>query len=191
MENVTGARTATKHLISLGHKRIGMLNASMRSQPAQERLEGFKIAMQEANLEIDPNLVVSSESTVLDGFTREAGYELMKDLLGRGQERPSAVLVASDIQASGALWAIDEIGLHCPEDIAIVGFDDIELASQLRLTTMRQPMFDMGVLAGRKIEERINGSEAPPASIPLVPELVVRETCGARSSSVARVPAEI
>ncbi len=178
VENVNGARTATKHLIALGHRRIGMLNASLRSQPAQERLEGFTLAMQEAELSIDPHLTVSSSSTILDGFTRESGYELMKDLLNLGTERPTAVLVASDIQASGALWAIEEAGLHCPDDIAIVGFDDIELAGHLRLTTMRQPMFDMGVLAGRKIEERINGSTEPPSSIPLVPELVVRETCG-------------
>ncbi len=187
VENVTGARTATKHLIGLGHRRIGMLNASMRSQPAQERFEGFKLAMREAALEIDPRLTVSSNSTILDGFTREAGYELMKELLSLGHDRPSAVLVASDIQASGALWAIEEAGLCCPEDIAIVGFDDIELASHLRLTTMRQPMFDMGVLAGRKIEERISGSIAPPSNIPLVPELVVRETCGATRRDVRKM----
>ncbi len=190
VENVTGARTATRHLISLGHKRIAMLNASMRSQPAQERLEGFRMAMREADLAIDPRLTVSSNSTVLDGFTRESGYELMKELLGLGHDRPTAVLVASDIQASGALWAREEVGLHCPDDVAIVGFDDIELASHLRLTTMHQPMFDMGVLAGRKIEERINGSDSPPSSIPLVPELVIRDTCGAKSSSIARVEAD-
>lgn len=182
VENVKGGHTATKHLISLGHRRIGMLNASMRSQPARERLEGFKSAMKEAGIAIDPRLTVSTNSTVLDGFTRECGHELMKDLLHLGSERPTAVLVSSDIQASGALWALEEAGLHCPEDMAIVGFDDIELASHLRLTTMRQPMFDMGVLAARKLEERINGSQLPPASNPFVPELIVRETCGAKRS---------
>jgi len=180
VENVKGAHTATNHLISLGHKRIGMLNASMRSQPVQERLEGFRQAMDEAGLEIDPQLTVSSNSTILDGFTRECGYELMKELLNLGSSRPTAILVSSDIQASGALWAIEEAGLKCPDDIAVVGFDDIELARHLRLTTMRQPMFDMGVLAARKIEERINGSQLPPADNPFVPELVIRETCGAR-----------
>ncbi len=180
VENVKGAYTATNHLISLGHKHIGMLNASLRSQPVRERLEGFESAMADAEIKIDPRLLVSSKSTVLDGFTRECGYELMKDLLQLGATKPTAVLVSSDIQASGALWAIEEAGLRCPEDIAIVGFDDIELASHLRLTTMRQPMFEMGVLAARKLEERINGSQLPPASNPFVPELVVRETCGAK-----------
>jgi len=80
------------------------------------------------------------------------------------------------------LWAIEEAGLHCPEDIAIVGFDDIELASHLRLTTMRQPMFDMGVLAARKLEERINGSQLPPANNPFVPELIIRDTCGMKKT---------
>ncbi len=179
VENTKGAYTAAKHLISLGHKRIAMLNANLRSQPARERFEGFKQAMNDAGIQLDPLLIKSSTSTVLDGFTREAGYELMTELLQLGVEKPSAVLVASDIQASGALWAIEEAGLHCPDDIAVVGFDDIELARHLRLTTMRQPMFDMGVLAARKIEERITGSQLPPANIPFVPQLLIRETCGA------------
>lgn len=180
VENVKGAHTATTHLISLGHKRIAMLNASMRSQPARERFDGFKQAMNEMEIEIDPHLVKSSTSTVLDGFTRECGYDLMKEFLQLGPDRPTAVFVCSDIQASGALWAVEEAGLRCPEDIAIVGFDDIELARHLRLTTMCQPMFEMGVLAARKIEERINGSQLPPANVPFVPELVIRETCGAK-----------
>ena len=180
VENVKGAYTATNHLLSLGHKRIGMLNASMRSLPVKERLEGFRNAMNDAGIEIDPHLTVSTNSTVLDGFTRESGYELMKELLQLKSARPTAVLISSDIQASGALWAIEEAGLHCPEDIAVIGFDDIELASHLRLTTMRQPMFDMGVLAARKLEERMNGSQLPPANNPFVPELIIRETCGAK-----------
>jgi LacI family transcriptional regulator len=179
VENVKGAYTATMHLISLGHKRIGMLNASLRSQPGRERLEGFMQAMREAGMEIDPELTRSSTSNVLDGFTRECGYELMKELLQLGPRKPTAVLVSSDIQAAGALWALEEEGLRCPDDIAIVGFDDIDLARHLRLTTMRQPMFDMGVLAARKLEERINGSQVPRANIPFIPELVIRETCGA------------
>jgi LacI family transcriptional regulator len=191
VENVKGAFTATTHLISLGHKRIGMLNASMRSQPVRERLEGFKEAMNEAEIRMDPRLMVSTNSTVLDGFTRECGYELMKDLLRLGSARPTAVLVSSDIQASGALWAIEEAGLRCPDDIAVVGFDDIELAAHLRLTTMRQPMFDMGVLAARKLEERINGSQLPPANNPFVPELVVRDTCGAKRQHQQRPEEEI
>lgn len=184
VENVKGAHTAANHLISLGHKRIGMLNASLRSQPVRERVAGFKDAMKVAGIEVDPKLMVASTSTVLDGFTRESGYELMKELLGLGTDRPTAVLVSSDIQAAGALWAAEEAGLRCPEDIAIVGFDDIELAAHLRLTTMRQPMFEMGVLAARKLEERINGSDLPPANNPFVPELVVRDTCGAKKHDV-------
>ncbi len=180
VENVKGAHTATKHLISLGHRRIAMLNASMRSLPARERLEGFQLAMNEMNIPIDPRLIKSSASTVLDGFTHECGYDLMKEFLQLGPDRPTAVFVCSDIQASGALWAIEEAGLRCPEDIAIVGFDDIELARHLRMTTVRQPMFEMGVLAAGKVEERINGSQLPPANVPFVPELVIRESCGSK-----------
>lgn len=181
VENVKGARTATKHLLSLGHRRIGLLGASLRSQPARERVDGYRQALEEQGVEIDPNLIKTSGTSPVDGFSRECGYELMKEFIHLGSRRPTAIFVTSDIQASGGLWAMEEAGIRCPEDIALVGFDDIELATHLRLTTMRQPMFEMGALAVGKLTERLDGLNTPPIQIPFVPQLIVRETCGTKA----------
>jgi LacI family transcriptional regulator len=178
VDNLQGAYIAAKHLIALGHTRIGMLNANLESVPARERLKGFRKAMEEAGFSVDPALVKNSSSSRLDGFTRESGYEVMKQFIALRKKRPSALVVSSDIQAVGALAAMSEEGLRCPEDIAIVGFDDIELASHLGLTTMRQPMYDMGVLAAEILSERLRDPSREITHTMFVPKLVVRKTCG-------------
>lgn len=188
VENVTGAYTATKHLISIGHRRIGMLSANLESTPAKERREGFQKAMREAGLELQPKHLKASSSLNLDGFTREAGYELMKEFIAMGTSMPTALFVSSDIQAAGALAALSEAGLRCPDDIAIVSFDDIELASYLQLTTMRQPMHAMGSLAVDMLFERIKNPQAEPKHVKFMPELIERRSCCAqKTANSARV----
>jgi LacI family transcriptional regulator len=179
VENVRGAHIATNHLIALGHKRIGILNANLKSTPARERLKGFRSALRKADLPIESSLIKHSKSSRLDGFTHEDGYNLMKQFLSLGSRRPTAIFVTSDIQASGALQAIDEAGIRCPEDIALVGFDDIELARHIGLTTMRQPMSDMGSLAVQRLFERMKDAAIEPIHKTFVPSLVVRKTTGA------------
>ena len=176
VDNSEGAYVATKHLISLGHERIGILLANLESTPARQRLEGFRRAMNEANLEVRSSWIKRSSSAKLDGFTRETGYELMGEFLASRFDMPTAVFVSSDIQAAGALSAIEEAGMRCPDDIALVGFDDIELASHLGLTTMRQPMFEMGSLAAARLTERMADLTLPPKEMTYVPRLVVRRT---------------
>lgn len=178
VDNQQGAYAATHHLVSLGHKRIGMLAANRESVPARERLKGFRKAMDEAGLPIEPSLVKNSSSPKLDGFTRESGYEVMNQFLAMGQKMPTAVFVSSDIQAAGALGAISAAGLRCPEDISIVGFDDIELASHLGLTTMRQPMYEMGMLAAEILLARLEDPTQEPTHTLFVPKLVIRNTSG-------------
>lgn len=179
VDNQQGAYVATRHLISLGHQRVGMLNANLESIPARERLRGFRRAMEEGGLPIQSALVKNSTSPKLDGFTRETGYEVMKQFISLGKNMPTAVFVSSDIQAVGALSALTEAGLRCPEDVAIVGFDDIELASHLGLTTMRQPMFEMGLLAAEILAERLKNPQRTVSHSLFVPKLVIRKTCGA------------
>jgi LacI family transcriptional regulator len=176
VNNQQGAYAATRHLIALGHKRIGMLAANKESIPARERWRGFQKAMEEAGLPIDPALVKYSTSPELDGFTRQSGQEVMKQFLALGRHRPTAVFVSSDIQAAGALNALSEAGLKCPEDLSIVGFDDIELASHLGLTTMRQPMYEMGMLAAESLLARLDDTRRQPAHTLFVPKLIVRNT---------------
>ncbi|MBI3786881.1 MAG: substrate-binding domain-containing protein, partial [Ignavibacteriales bacterium] len=124
-------------------------------------------------------LVKKSLSTKLDGFTRESGYELMKEFIALGKKNPTGIFVSSDIQAMGALAALTEAGLRCPEDVSIVGFDDIELASHLGLTTMRQPMFEMGNLAAEILAQRLQNPQAETTHKKFVPKLIIRKTCGA------------
>jgi LacI family transcriptional regulator len=176
VDNQQGAYAATQHLIGLGHKRIGMLNANLESIPARERLRGFRKAMDESGLKIDPALIKNSASPKLDGFTREAGYVVMQQFIALGKDMPTAIFVSSDIQAAGALAAIAEHGLKCPDDISVVGFDDVELAGHLGLTTMRQPMFEMGVLAAEILLARFQNPDRDPVHTLFVPKLVVRKT---------------
>ncbi len=188
VENVQGAVIATEHLISLGHTRIGILNANPGSPPARERLKGFKQALKKANIPIDPVLIKHSKSSRLDGFTHEDGYELMKQFLSLGARRPSAIFVTSDIQALGALQAVEEAGVRCPEDIAIIGFDDIELARHIGLTTMRQPMSEMGSLAVQRLFERMKNKELEPILKTFLPKLVIRRTSGSIASMKETIP---
>ena len=161
VENRQGAYTATQHLIRLGHTRIGMIDGHLRSFPARVRLEGYKRALRDHHIDfVDDYLVIGDSVTGEDGFNQEAGYEAMKHLLYLDDDRPTAVFISSDIQAVGAMRAVKEIGLKIPEDIAIVGFDDIEMAQYVGLTTMRQPMFEMGKLAVDRLVERISGERS-------------------------------
>jgi LacI family transcriptional regulator len=163
-------------MITLGHKRIGMLTANLESVPSRERVLGFRRAMDEAGLAIPRTFIKSSHSTKLDGFTRESGYEVMQQFIALGRQMPTALIVSSDIQASGALNALADAGLHCPDDISIVGFDDIDLASHIGLTTMRQPMFEMGELATDLLMERLAHAQREPTHSLFVPKLVIRKT---------------
>ena len=183
VENIHGAYRATNHLIALGHNRIGILNANPESPPARERLKGFKQALKEANIFAEPGLIKHSKSTRLDGFTHDDGYKLMKEFLALGVHRPTAIFVTSDIQASGALQAMDEEDVRCPEDIALVGFDDIELARHIGLTTMRQPMSEMGSLAIQRLFERMKDPNLEPILKTFIPTLIIRRTSGQKYSA--------
>ena len=187
VDNQKGSYVATNHLITLGHKRIGMLTANLESVPSRERVLGFRKAMDEAGLAIPRTFIKSSHSTKLDGFTRESGYEVMQQFIAMGRQMPTAFIVSSDIQASGALNALAEAGLNCPEDISVVGFDDIDLASHIGLTTMRQPMFEMGELATDLLMERLAHSQREPTHSLFVPKLVVRKTSKALQHAACAV----
>ena len=102
----------------------------------------------------------------------------MKQLLSLGTDRPTAVFIASDVHASGPLSALRQAGLRSPEDVAIVAYDDLELAEQFGYTTMRQPLHEMGVLAVGKLIYRMEHPSAPPSHVRFLPKLVVRATCG-------------
>jgi LacI family transcriptional regulator len=189
VQNEQGAFIATQHLIQLGHTRIGMIDGQLKSSPAQVRLKGFKRALREYGIHFNPKyLVISDFITGADGFNREAGYQAMKRFLDMGKNRPSAVFISSDIQAAGAIKAVHESELSIPNDIAIVGFDDIELAEYLELTTMRQPMFEMGKLAVQRLMDRIAEPDSDVFLKNFSTTLVIRNSSGTALGSAGGRP---
>jgi len=181
--NAEGAYVAVNHLIHLGHRVIGMINALPVSTPAVERLDGYRRALQDQGIPFSESLVKMGTNARVDGFNREAGYEAMLEFTKMGENMPRAFFVSSDIQATGAITALDEKGLRVPEDVAIVGFDDIELAAHIKLTTMRQPMYQIGALSVERLVKRMGSPEMEILHTTFSPTLVVRETCGALNSS--------
>ncbi|MDT0632264.1 LacI family DNA-binding transcriptional regulator [Rubrivirga litoralis] len=183
-----GGRVAVEHLIERGHERVGLLLPVPGTTPGDERLAGYHDALAAAGREPDPDLVVSADwHHDLQGFTRFAGYRAMQVLLDRfadrPAQRPTAVFVAADIMAFGALRAAHEAGLRVPGDLDVVGFDDVDASAYLGLTTLHQPMVEMGQLATEKLRRRLDDPGAPPSHTVFAPRLVVRETTGGAATA--------
>jgi LacI family transcriptional regulator len=180
VRNADGARIAVDHLFDLGHRQIAMINGFMETRPARERFDGYRNALESRGIALDTELVFSPGRERLDGFSREAGKHLMREVIRKREESTpiTAVFVASDIQAIGVLEAAREAGLRVPEDIAVVSFDDIELAAQASLTTMKQPMYEMGSLAVDWLISNMQNRSREPKATSFLPELVVRRSCG-------------
>ena len=189
--NAEGAMTATRHLIGLGHRHIALINASLETLPAQERQQGYRAALLEAGLPYLRDNIIVSGAMRQDGFNRDAGFMAMRQLIPAfGRPDPvTAVFVVSDIQALGALDAARKAGIRVPGDLAMVSFDDIELAQHAGLTTMRQPMHQMGMLAVETLTNRMSNPGAPVTLTTFHPDLVVRDTCGAHAARPEKVPA--
>lgn len=185
VNNKEGAYQAVLHLINRGHRRIAIVTGHLESVPAQERLAGYRLALVEAGVEMPQEFVITSDAfggeaaALNDGFSKEAGYLAMRRLLATEGERPTAVFMASDIQAMGAIKALREAGLRMPQDIAMVGFDDIEIAEYLGLTTIKQPMFKMGENAVDRLLTLIDDPDAERQHMRIETELVVRESSAA------------
>ncbi len=187
VKNIEGASDATLHLLGLGHKAIGMINASLETQPARDRMAGYSRALEEHGITFRNDRVFASSMGKNDGFSREAGRESMRRLLlmNNTSDPVTAVFIASDVQAIGALEAANAASVRIPEDIAIVSFDDIELAQYAELTTMRQPMYEMGRLAMEKLFSRMKDPDAVATLTSFHPDLIVRRSCGATPRPVA------
>jgi LacI family transcriptional regulator len=172
VENREGARDAVTHLIGLGHRRIALINGQLQMEAAQARRDGYKQALLEAGIAIDAELMV--EGFYSDAVAYQATLQLL-DLL----QPPTAIFASSDTMAIGALRAIRHRGLRVPNDIALIGYDDLPLATYATppLTSVRQPISEMAAHAVRVLIEQIRG-QGPVTSVRLPARLVVRESCG-------------
>jgi LacI family transcriptional regulator len=175
VDNVGGARMAVEHLIRLGHTRIATITGPLTMSHGEDRLLGYRQALEAHRLPVDERLVVAGD------YTEESGSMGMQRLLSAS---PTALFAASDVMAIGALKALREAGLRVPEDVALVGFDDLSIASAIvpALTTVRQPIEHLGSMAADLLLNSLAsppGAHTPAQRIILPTQLVLRGSCGA------------
>jgi LacI family transcriptional regulator len=177
------AELALHHLVELGHKKIAFMRGGSHSSDADDRWECLMAVARELKIDVPEALTVQLKLRV---SAPVLGFEPARELLARGVDF-TAIVCYNDESAIGAIRALMDHGLRVPKDVSVVGFDDIESAAfnNPSLTTIRQPLNEMGIVAARILLQRIRGQEGCPETVPVQPELVIREsTCppGARRS---------
>ena len=172
VDNESGAFEATEYLISLGHKKIAFLEGSKVAWDSKARFEGYVKALKRYAIEFNPNLVENGN------FTKEEGYLATKRLLAK-KEKFTAIFSANDQMAIGAIRALKEEDLKVPDDVSIVGFDNIEASSIIEppLTTVSQPIYEMGKKTVEILVRLINKEEVKEKKIMLKTRLIERHSC--------------
>ncbi|WP_208640025.1 ribose operon transcriptional repressor RbsR [Lonsdalea britannica] len=171
--SLQGGEIATRYLITQGYRRIACITGPLDKTTAHNRLEGYRKAMDDAGLPRPSFYEVSGD------FEFASGYQAMQQLL-RLELPPEAVFACNDAMAVGVYRALHQAGLSIPEDVAVMGYDDIELARYLSppLTTIQQPKDELGELAIDTLLYRMTDPDSPPNVLTLTPELAVRESVG-------------
>lgn len=169
--SLSGGYIATNYLIECGHKEIGCITGPLIRHQAQMRYEGYKRAVLEARLEINPQWIVESD------FECEGGYEAFNRMLEKGP-LPSSIFVSNDMMAMGVLNAAHEKGIRIPEDVSIMGYDDIHIARFMSpaLTTVHQPKYRLGKVAVETLLKKLEKETLEPQVVQLDPTLVVRKS---------------
>lgn len=174
VENQAGARQAVNHLLELGRRRVACLSGPLNTIVGIDRQKGYLEALKAHGVPVDPELILEGN------FSEEDGYRLASSLL---PHQPDAIFAASDAMALGALRLLKEAGIPVPQQVAVVGFDDMPFAarSQPPLTTVRQPIIQTGALAAGSLIACIEDPDHAGCQHILLPtELIVRESCGAK-----------
>ncbi len=171
IDNAWGGWAATRHLVQLGHRRIGCITGPSDLTLSAERVTGYRRALQEGQLAVDESLIVKGD------FQYESGYQAARYFLTM-VDPPTAIFACNDLMAVGLVSAAQALGYQIPHDLAVVGFDDIRLASFINppLTTIAQPKYEMGRIATSMLLERINDPDMPPRQHTLKIELIVRRS---------------
>lgn len=172
IDNRRAADSATRYLLSLGHREIGIITGEASSGTSVDRLEGFAQALRSAKIRPDRSMIHRGHNDM------ESGHFHAMQLLTRAA-RPTAIFCTNNMMALGALAAIQEIGLACPENISLLGFDDFYWATLLRprLTVVRQPAREVGMIAARMLIDHIEGRPSIPTPSLLATQLIVRDSC--------------
>ena len=172
IDDIAGGIMATEYLIKLGHRRIAHITGPLTTRSALNRLKGYQLALKNYNIEYDNELIGEGD------FRIKGGYQVMKRFL-KLTKLPTAIFAANDLLALGAMQAIQKKNFYIPEKFSVIGFNDIELASFVypSLTTIRQPILEMGNLAVKMLLKIIIDNEFNQKKVILRPKLIIRESC--------------
>ncbi|PKO14483.1 MAG: LacI family transcriptional regulator [Chloroflexi bacterium HGW-Chloroflexi-10] len=178
VDNVKGAVLAVQHLQRLGYRKIAHITGDMDTFAGKDRLVGYRQAMQDSSLGLDENLILEGD------FGEESAYLAAQSLAKQGVD---AIFVGSDRMARSAIQALVEAGLRVPEDIGIIGYDDLSpaIAAHPMLTTVHQPVREFGYKAVEMLLEKLEDEETPIRQLIVDVELVIRDSCGVRQRSAA------
>lgn len=181
--NEDGGFQVGEHLAAMGHRVLGAIGGSMQISSVHDRVQGFRHALGAAGIRLKREYIRSAR------FTAEAGLAAAMELLEL-TPRPTAIFVGSDLLASGVLAAVRKLGLRCPEDVSIVGFDDLDFASlaEPSLTTVFQPGYQMGATACSLLLARVRGNEGPAEERVLDTELRKRNSVRAIEANATKRP---
>jgi LacI family transcriptional regulator len=181
VENEPGACVLVEHLLSLGHRRVGMIAGLSGLSTTVEREVGYRRAHQRRRVDVDPALIVSGESTVDGG--RRATHRLMERA-----DPPTALFSANNAMTVGALTALEERGVSVPSDVAVVAFDDFEFSPLVRprLTAAAQPCHAMGARAVQLLLRRLTDPDLPTQTVRIPASIEHRDSCGCERASVTR-----
>ncbi len=173
VDNENGAYQAVTHLIRLGHRRIGMVIDNLDISTNAERLAGYRRAFREADLTVEEQLIQSCQ------FTEQSAFYLATEMVNHPQ-RPTALFTANNFMTLGIIHAAREANLRIPEDIALVGFDDMEWTafSPLQITAVAQPVQELGNVAAKRLLMRLEGDQTSPMEIRLKTSFIIRKSCG-------------
>ena len=179
LDNVGGARECVRHLIQQGHRRIAIITGALHLQTGYERLEGYKLALEDAGIPLDSKLILEGD------FRFESGRRRCEQTL-KSRTRPTAIFVCNGVIALGALQAFDELKVSCPEDIALATFDEPTADHAFHITAVVQPSYEMGSRAATILMDRIEGRLGKPGLIVRVaPKLEIRDSTS-RQQSIPR-----
>ena len=175
VDNMGGATQAVQHLLELGHERIGFISGPKMSTSSIDRLKGYKNALAQNGRHFDAGLVKQGN------LTPESGFQAAKEVLGR-RERPTAILASNDLMAFGAIRAARSLGFRVPQDLSVVGFDNIPLSSYFEppLTTVEIPMHSVGTASMQMLADLLSGREFSRVRL-FTTRLLVRESSAKRS----------
>jgi LacI family transcriptional regulator len=178
VDNESGGLLAGRYLVGLGHRRLAVIGGPDRLRPSARRLDGFRTALAEVGLDVAAGSVIQGD------FRAESGHDAMRRLLA-SDTPPEAVFAENDMMAIGAIRAVQEAGRRVPEDISIMGFDDIVMGQAIdpTLTTVAQPIDDITTHAVRLLFDRLRDPDGEPEQVMLPVELIVRGSCAPRTGN--------